>query len=509
MTGPGDLPVHRTLLTRRVSEAAYLTAENAYRYRPILRYFYTQHTAHRFWLTVAEVRDHIRAYFDPEYSDDQCEQDLAALVGWNNLMAEQEKSRARTVEEFLRRRLRYQLTPYSIAFERLLTELEQAHGTRGSLDASLLDILWDRLDALHHLVARGVPAQPDQGYLQQVRRLWLEAFGAFERIVNDANDYLAEMHRSRPDDLNRMEAFLAYKDVLIQYLSGFVNQLMDTAEKVRGLLAVWRRQRLAPVLLELLVGHDAAYLPGPDGQLPDPAVVRRHYAQQQEALAEWFRRGGGSDILRRVTADAIELVVRQTQRLMDRRRMGISRQRDLEQLARAFAACRALADAHRLAAVALGCALPRHVLGSAERFLMRDAGSVWEQEPDPVPLKRIQRGGRTRGAPAPIRDRQWEQQMVLLAELERRQQEAALWDRIFRGGEVDLGSLWVADPEVRVRLLEVLGRCLAAPDRTALASDGSPIRLLDPTPPGSYGEVVGPDGVLHTPRFRLRRGVTS
>jgi hypothetical protein len=96
-------PIHPSLL-KKVQEASYLTADNAHRYRPIMRHFYLQHGLHRYRLSLEEVRDFIRTNLDPAYTDEQAEQDLRQLVEWGALTAEQDRSRVRTVQDWLRRR---------------------------------------------------------------------------------------------------------------------------------------------------------------------------------------------------------------------------------------------------------------------------------------------------------------------------------------------------------------------------------------------------------------------
>lgn len=499
-----SLPPSPLRLLKKVPEASYLVAENARRYRPIMRHFYTQHSLHRYSLTADEVREFVRAQVDPGYSEEMAEQDLRQLVEWGNLKAEQDRARVRTVEEWLRRRLRYQITPYGIAFERLLTELEQAHGGGGSLDPSHLEYLWERLVALDQALAPGAGDRQGQEELARVRRLWAEAYRAFDQIGKDAADYLAAMQGARPQDLNEEAAFLAYKDVLLQYLGSFINSLLDHVERIRALLGGWAARGLFPLLVETLVRHDTRYLPDPSGRLPEAEVVRAHYQQQAEALADWFRRKGGADLLRAQTVDAIETVVRHSHRLMERGRFGMGRRRELEHLLRAFAGCRTLEAAGRLAGAAFGCGAPRHLLGSLEAYTLAERGSVWAAAPQEVPLGKVQRGRQVRARSAPVPDVTLAQQAVLVQELERRRAEAALWDQLFAAGDVNLGRLTLADTALRQRLLEVVSRCLAAPDRVAVAADGSRIRLLPPAGPGA-GELGAPDGVLLTPQFILRR----
>lgn len=495
--------IHTSLL-KKVPEATYLVAENAHRYRPIMRHFYRQHSLHRYWLSQDEVREFVRAHVDPDYTESQVEQDLRQLVEWQSLLSEQDRSRVRTVDEWLHRRLRYQISPYGVAFERLLTELEQAHGGGGSLDPTHLERLWERLLLLDQALAPGLGDLQSQEYLARVRRLWIEAYREFDQIGKDAADYLAAMQGARPDDLNEEAAFLAYKDVLLQYLSSFINGLLDYADKIQALLNGWAARRVWPALVQILVLHDTRYLPDPSGRLPDPAVVKAHYEQQADALADWFRRRGGADLLRSKTADAIETVVRHSHRLMERRRSGVSRRRELEQLVRAFAACQTLDQAGRLAGVAFGCATPRHLLGSLEAFTTAERGSVWTATPQEVPLGRVQRGRQAKARSAPMPDVTVAQQEVLARELGRRRAETALWDQLFAEGDVNIGRLQLEDPALRRRLLDVVSRCLGAPDHAAVAADGSRIRLLWPESP-AVGELAAPDGVLITPQFILRR----
>lgn len=497
------MSLHPSLL-KKVPEATYLIAENASRYRPIMRHFYLQHGLHRFRLTLEEVRDYMRDAVDPGYTDDLAEQDLRQLVEWQALTAEQDRSRVRTVDEWLRRRLQYQITPVGIAFERLLVELEQEHGSGGSLDPTNLESLWHKLGELSDALKPAAIESDSQEYLQRVRRLWVDAYNYFDSIGKDAADYLAAMHRARPDDLNELEAFLAFKDVLLQYLGSFLGTLMDYADKVQALLEQWAVRGLPAQLIALLVLHDTRYVVDASGLPPEAAARRAYYTEQFEALAGWFRRQGGAQLLRSTTADAIEMVVRHSQRLMERRRFGMGRRRELTELARCFAACRTLDDAERLAALAYGIASPRHLLGSLEAHAMAERQSVWAAAPMEIPLGRVKGGRQAKARSAPLRDVSVEQHLALVEEIERRRHEAALWDSLFARGDVSLGDLRLDDASLRGRLLDLVGRCLASPDGTALASDGSVIRLLAPRAP-SVGTLASPDGELLLPRFVLRR----
>src|SRR5690625_2629761 len=99
---------------KKVTEASYLTVDKAWSYRAILRYFYVQHERMREFLFPEEVLDHLHTLPEfADYTEEQLHQDLAQLEAWNNLIAHQELSKAKSIEEFKKKRFRYQCTPRS------------------------------------------------------------------------------------------------------------------------------------------------------------------------------------------------------------------------------------------------------------------------------------------------------------------------------------------------------------------------------------------------------------
>ncbi|MBP1971227.1 uncharacterized protein (TIGR02677 family) [Virgibacillus natechei] len=111
---------------KKVTEASYLTADKAWSYRAILRYFYIQHERMREFLFPEEIYAHlIESQGFDGYTEEQLHQDLDQLVMWNNLVARQEMGRSKTIEEFKKKRFRYQTTPYTVEFERMLQDMKK------------------------------------------------------------------------------------------------------------------------------------------------------------------------------------------------------------------------------------------------------------------------------------------------------------------------------------------------------------------------------------------------
>ena len=68
---------------------------------PIIRLFYLQSEKLKYWLYQEEVYEELKEdpYF-ADYTQEQCQQDLAALTAWKNLSAIQDTRKAATIEEF-------------------------------------------------------------------------------------------------------------------------------------------------------------------------------------------------------------------------------------------------------------------------------------------------------------------------------------------------------------------------------------------------------------------------
>src|SRR5947208_10909306 len=134
-------------LTDRLQIFSYLVTSNRVRwYRVIMRFFLQCHRdLYRYQLTAQEVRDSVRATFDPEYTLEQCQNDLKALKDWGNIASIYDSSRATSIASFLSPALLYQATPEGIAIETFLDEQARASAVRGSLRQGDLPRLWESL----------------------------------------------------------------------------------------------------------------------------------------------------------------------------------------------------------------------------------------------------------------------------------------------------------------------------------------------------------------------------
>jgi uncharacterized protein (TIGR02677 family) len=505
---PGDFNPNRyrdPALRQEVREASFLTAENVARYRLIIRYFCDEMEENqRDWLSPEEIVAFLQAAYDPGYSMVEAEYDLGRLAAWNNLIAEQDRARARTVEEFKRRRLIYHVTERTVALDRLTRAFDTGRASSAVLDSSMLERLWARLDAIRYTFEARMPEQPrDEFIRQEIWGPWSDAFTLFETLRTSANDFHHALRAASTADMNSTDDFLIYKDVLLRNLDGFIVQLAEHASRIRQICDRFEESGISSRMVTLLTRYQIENVADPTGLL-DRDEVRAKFDRQCRALADWFQPGRGADVLRRTTAHAIRSVARRTQRMVDRNRVGASRARDLERLATAFAACRTPDDAHALAALTLGCALSRHLRGSFDWHELTTGRPVWFQPAHEVALRKIYRGRRrSLGGAAPVRDSREAIACMLEAQLRREAEAARTWSNLFENGALRIDRVVVDDTTVRDTLLTIIGECLAAPDWSTAGPDGRRVHLSMPHADEPLGEIVAPDGVLVGPMLTL------
>src|SRR5712692_8190649 len=164
-------------LTDRLAIFSYLVNSNRIRwYRVIMRYFLQRHRdLYRYQLTAQEIRDAVRNTLDPEYTLEQCQNDLKALKDWGNVTTIYDSSRATSIASFLSPALLYQATPEAIAIETFLDEQTRANIGKGALRQSDLPRLWRSLQQLDEAL-RLSPTALTPSLSREIAEEWQRAF---------------------------------------------------------------------------------------------------------------------------------------------------------------------------------------------------------------------------------------------------------------------------------------------------------------------------------------------
>jgi uncharacterized protein (TIGR02677 family) len=509
---------------------AHLSAPNAALYREVLT-------------TFTRARDRFIVHMRPEdvgidlgrpAQIEQLVPLLDKLVEWGNLRADPDTGRVTTVEDFHRARYLYQLTGPGQAAEEAIAVYEAAIGRRGALQSVALDDIATQLRALVEL------ASADEAELDpaKVHLLMLALAERFSGLADNAQAFMASLRRVIDFADGDVDAFVAYKQRLIDYINRFIADLANRGAEIAGLLEQAEDAGVARLLLVAARREAVDALP----DLPDPpdppadgtdgtdrtsrAAHDAHDAAVAAALDGWRNRWRGlrdwfvstdsrhpsqARLLRGAAITAITQLIDTVAALNERRSGRSDRSADFRALARWFAEAPDDAAAHRLWRAAFGLTPARHLTVTA------DTVAAWrEEEPAPstpwgqAPPVRIspqlRRTGsyERRGAPNRVADRADQRRLLAVHAAREAEQAAAARGRLATDRPVLLSDLGVLDRHAFRLFLGLLGDALSSrlpgePDVETTSSDGTILIRLSVVPDGGVVTVETEDGVLRGP----------
>lgn len=487
----------------------YLTAEKADRYREVMRVFL--HAKQRFVLHLrpADVMEDLVAT-SGESDMDAVRALMAQLVAWGNLRADPDTAEVATVEEFYRARFLYQLTVEGEAAERAVLHFEELLIVPGELQTSALSDIQELLGELVRLAASD---EPDTG---KVHRSLVALTGRFEELTDRARTFITGLQRTVDLHGVDLDAFVAYKDRLIEYLERFVGDLVVAQARIAGLVADIDAAGSAR-LLNIAADRDLAdRIEVTDD---DRRAAEDRWAQRWSGLTSWFVAPIGgmaqADVLRARARRAIPALLQAVSQINERRVSRTDRPADLRTLARWFAECPTDADAHRLWRAAFGLTPARHLKVDGDTLDDRAsqpvaAATSWLEAPPLQVSPQLRRTGQyvRRGRPASVIDRTADKQLLASQAHDEAVQLAAARAQLVTAGTVRLSELEDLDAGAFGLLLDLLGEALSVrvapggPVRVTSADGGLEI-VLTPIPDGGQATITTDHGSLTGPDFAV------
>ena len=180
-------------LTKALTEAKYLNADNVSRYRCIMRIFFENYEKLHYWLYQEEIYDQMKA--DPFFADyrlEQCQQDLAMLVEWKNLNTIQDTRKVASIEEFKNKKYRYQMSEYSVEIERLVMRLENLFVEGASLEPTLLERIRRNVDRFEEMSKKDTDT---------VYTWWNDLNNDFILLNQNYKDYMRDLNSAKAEEL--------------------------------------------------------------------------------------------------------------------------------------------------------------------------------------------------------------------------------------------------------------------------------------------------------------------
>ena len=167
-----------------------------------MRYLYLQYERLSYWLSPEQIYAGVMEWnVLKNYTQEQCQLDLDQLVAWKNLTYRHDGTRARTVEEYLRKKYQYLITPYSIELERFLEHLGSVKGYGGSLEPTLFDKIADSISDIYENKGNYEP--------KTALEVWNSLYESFQKLNQTSMDYIASLHTGEAEDLMMTSAFLS------------------------------------------------------------------------------------------------------------------------------------------------------------------------------------------------------------------------------------------------------------------------------------------------------------
>ena len=443
-------------LTKALTEAKYLNADNVSRYRCIMRIFFENYEKLRYWLYQEEVyAQMIQDPFFADYKPEQCQQDLTMLVEWKNLNTIQDTKKVSSIEEFKNKKFRYQMSEYSVEIERLVLRLENLFIEGASLEPTLLERI--RMN-----IAR-FPQMAEED-INKVYTWW-----------NDLNnqDYIRDLNSVKAEEMMHTKEFLVFKDRLVEYLRNFIKGLQRNVgvieEDLRTLEAGNKQQ-----VFEKIVQYELL-IPRMDVEVSRELLEEKTKGRFQ-SIYDWFVSSNGEENeagkLFDATNEIIRRITRYAAQLSEKNAFGANRREEYRKVAELFLKCEDVQQAHRMSAMVFGLERPYHLKGDLVRETDSMNQGVYEESPFEVMLKPRVRTYREKSGRSAIRESTEEKQRTRRQMIEKQREDMRRLRELESDGKIDFSTLPVIESHVREILLKWISDALENPAGAATTEEG-------------------------------------
>lgn len=482
-------------LMKPIKETAYLTAENARRYRVILRYFYMQYEKIKYWMDQEDIHREMSSHEEfADYTIEQCRQDLDALVNWGNLLTMQDTKRVTSIEAFKNRQYRYQLAEYSVEIERMTIRLEKLFVEGASLEPTLLEKIKSEMNKLFQM--------PGKTPLE-VYGWWNDLNHDFIRLNQNYQDYMRDLNSAKAEELMKTAQFLLYKDKLIDYLRSFVKGLQFNVGAIEEILKRVTAQEMEQIF------HKIAEYEMSIPRLDTEVTVQELYEKARGRFAsmkDWFMESGGipseASRLFDMTNESIRKITRYATRISEQFTSGANRKEEYRKLCETFLSCRDIKEAHCLSAVVFGVEKPMHLKGEFGRTTDSINAGVYEEPPYVVEIVPRVREYKEKSERSHIRDHGQEKEQAKREAMEKLEKEQTMMEEFLENGAIDFAKLPVLKKNARSILLRWLARALEGSGK-GKTEDGRIYSIEKPFPVERC-VVECEDGAFEMPSFVLK-----
>ena len=347
------------LISSQISETKYLSQDNTYRYRPIMRFLYHKYEEAQNWLYKEEIYNAIKDYI-PNYQIEDLERDLDFLVTNKNLITYQDIKNIQSIEEFKHKKYRYQMTDNAIEIERLTIYLEEMEIKVASLSPKRFEVLKKYLIELSNIDFN------NQTYLKE---LWDRILDEFKDINQNYQDFLKKFQESKTEELLQSTIFLEYKDKMVQYLRDFIQGYLNQVEYIKEIISKFD-STFDTQLISTLVEYQKSI----------PTNLNQNYNYDKfttitknkwQNIKKWFvnsKDQSEGDKMLATTGNIITQITKYANSLIDLHGNMVKRKEEYKYLAKLFDQCPTLNECNLLSSQVFGIDKVTHFKGESKNY---------------------------------------------------------------------------------------------------------------------------------------------
>lgn len=457
-------------LTKQLTEARYLNADNVDRYRCIMRIFYENYEKLRYWMYQEEIYgEMVQDPYFKDYRPEQCQQDLTMLTEWKNLVTIQDTRKVASLEEFKNKKFRYQMSEYSVEIERLVLRLENLLVEGASLEPTLLERIRRNIGKLSAM------AEEDP---EEVYTWWNDLNNDFIRLNQNYQDYIRDLNSVKAEEMMRTREFLLFKDKLVEYLHNFIKGLQRNVGVIEELIQAVDEEALDRIFDKL--GQYEISIPRIDMELSLEMIQEKNRGRFQ-SIRSWFVSENGKENeagkVFDATSEIIRRITRYAAQISEKNALGANRKEEYRKVASIFLKCRDVGEAHKMSAMVFGLEKPFHLKGGGSRETDSMNRAVCEEEAYEYLLKPRIRTYGEKANRSSIRDNSREKEETRARAIRQLKEDQQEVKRLEQEGVIRFSGLPVISPRVREILLKWLSDALETSGYTARTEDGREFSL--------------------------------
>ncbi|MBR2786817.1 MAG: TIGR02677 family protein [Clostridia bacterium] len=463
-------------LLKQITETSYLTAENVARYRPILRYFYEEYETTNYMLYKEEVFDELKGKAEFEkYTLEMCENDLTALVNWGNLIAIQDTNNVTTVEEFKRRKFRYQLSPYAVEIERLVLKLENLHSEGGSLEPMLVERIKEALVNIDRISRKSE---------NEVHGWWKNLNDDFKRLNQGYQDYIKTFYTVKMEEVAKSSQFIVYKNKLVKYLREFIKILQQNSYQIEEKLKNVDKTVENTIFEKILLGEkNIMRVDRIDEEIDEIEYNQRNIAKW-ENIKKWFigseTRISEVEKINEKTTEIIRKITRIANQIAESKGNVSSKKAEYKKICEMFCKTESIEEAHKLSSLVFGMFNTRHSKGNFVRETDSINSSLIEEKSNEIEVKPRIRAYKEKLPKTEIKDKTQEKQRQIEIYMKKLEEERNELEKYIKDGKIDIKNLPIIKSTFRKTLLKWISKAGLMQDKQIVIEDGRKVKLLYP-----------------------------